>query len=134
MSVSCRGCKCQVVILEGGGGSAVCGTDTPPSKLVTRGARSEETRGRGPMTSSATLSTDLGQRATRFIYMHVGEREDAFSCARANTRAENSPVTRFIHNSYLLRSTLNTPTFWDNDYHWMPNRNPMNCDTDYNFN
>lgn len=117
MSVSCRGCKRQVVILEGGGGAAEHGTDALPRKIVMRGATGERARGRGPVTSPATLSTDLGQRVARFIYMHVGEREGAFLFTRARERAserastENSPVTRSIHNSHLSRSMLNTRVF-----------------------
>lgn len=87
MSAPCRGCKRQVVILEGGGGAAELGTDALPRKIVMRGATGEGTRGRGPVTSPTTLSTDLGQRVARFIYMHVGEREGAFLFTRARKRA-----------------------------------------------
>lgn len=110
MSASCRGCKRQVVILEGGGGDRRAwnrrSTEEDSDARDGGGAR-----GRGPVTSPATLSTDLGQRAARFIYMHVGEREGAFlftrarerASERANTRVENSPVTRSIHNGRLFK-------------------------------
>lgn len=54
-----RECKRKLAILEGGARS-----------MARVGQKVEGGRGRGPVTSRATLSTDLGQRVAWFIYMH----------------------------------------------------------------
>lgn len=85
MSASCRECKRQVVILEGVGATARVSGVSPSEMRSSAGGREGEAREgagrtegargrRGPVTSSATLSTDLGQRVVRFIYMHAVER------------------------------------------------------------
>lgn len=91
MSASRRGCKRQVVISEWRRGAAVREVSAPLRKMTVRGARGLEEG--GPMTSPATLSTDLGQRVARFIYIHARERRGAFlftrAPERASARAEN---------------------------------------------
>lgn len=89
MSASCRECKRQVVvILEGVGGKSrrAYSSRFHRARCVAGaegkgGERPEDARGRGPVTSPATLSTDLGQRVVRFIYMHAVERGSAFLLA-----------------------------------------------------